>query len=158
MHPSLPLFLFSFLFGQQEDNVSWQGSSFQRHQVEFRIQMVGSPVPHPLSLLLSTTRSMFLSSSPAPHMLFHASQRSCPTIGVIASHYVVMATSIASFGGGGEVTAETSERPIRLSKKVSSRHTACSLPTAGAVQNQGGCGRDQGGKAQGGFVSVNVFC
>lgn len=38
---------------------------------------------------------------PAPHMLFHASQHSCPTIGMIASHYVVMATSIAIWGWGG---------------------------------------------------------
>lgn len=50
-------------------------------------------------------------------MLFHASQQSCPTIGVIASHYVVMATPIAIWGGG-EVAAETNEWPIRLSRKV----------------------------------------
>lgn len=43
---------------------------------------------------------MFLFSSPAPHMLFHASQQSCPTIGVIASHYVVMATPLAIWGVG----------------------------------------------------------
>lgn len=43
---------------------------------------------------------MCVSSSRQPHMLIHASQHSCPTIGVIAFHYVVMATPIAIWGVG----------------------------------------------------------
>ena len=65
-----------------------------------KIQDAGSPIPSPPPFFLGTRRPVFLSSSLQPHMLIHASQHSCPTIGVIASHYVVMATPTAIWGAG----------------------------------------------------------
>lgn len=87
---------------------------------------------------------MSLWSSLQPHMLIHASPHSCPTIGVIASHYVVMATPTAIWGAGrwqGKQMSGQSGFPGK------SHNDTLLIPSAGATRTAGR--RPDGGPGNG---------